>query len=230
VVNIYFSKINAPTLDPVPLSETTPGYMPLAFPTLFPDGAGDFYQCRLRKVDLGEYFKHLLRFRGGRLAQHRRFPWFALNTLQRARTRTRSKIFVRQNHDAGQLTAADIRDMLSENDESVVQKMMRYGSNLRGTRAYWSARRYELMDFIRERGCPDIFWTLSAADLQWPDLHRHMPGNALPSDNASTARQTRRLAVNNNLFCFDKIQNRDRESMGSTEFARLRYYSLLVDM
>jgi hypothetical protein len=31
------------------------------------------------------------------------------------------------------------------------------------------------MDFIHEKGTPDMFWTLSAADLQWPDLHRHMP-------------------------------------------------------
>jgi len=56
--------------------------MTMVFPTLFPDGAGDFYQARLRKVDLGEYFKHLLRFRGGRFAQHKRFPRFAFNTLQ----------------------------------------------------------------------------------------------------------------------------------------------------
>jgi len=113
----------------------------MAFPTLFPDGAGDFYQARLRKVDLGEYFKHLLRFRGGRFAQHKRFPWFAFNTLQRARTRSQSKVFVKQQHDAGQLTAADIRAMLAESDQHIVNQMIRYGANLRGTRAYWTARR-----------------------------------------------------------------------------------------
>jgi hypothetical protein len=89
-------KINAPNVDPAPLSESKPGYMTMAFPKLFPDGAGDSYQARLRKVDVGEYFKHLLRFRGGRFAQHRRFPWFAFNTLQWARTRSRSKVFVKQ--------------------------------------------------------------------------------------------------------------------------------------
>ena len=88
----------------------------MAFPSLFPDGTGDFNQARLRKVDLGEYFQHLICFRGGRFAQHRRFPWFAFNTLQRARTQNQSKIFVKQQHDAAKLTAADIQTMLEEGD------------------------------------------------------------------------------------------------------------------
>lgn len=111
--------------------------MTMAFPTLFPDGAGDFYQARLRKVDLGEYFKHLLRFRGGRFAQHKRFPWFALNTCCR-------------------------------HPRHVV---------------YWTARRHELMDLIREKGTPDVFCTLSAADLHWPDLHRHISQTVYPTED-----------------------------------------------
>ena len=49
---------------------------------------------------------------------------------------------------------------------------MRYGAKLRGTRV---ARRLELMDMIRAGTSPHAFFTLSAADLQWPDLHRHKP-------------------------------------------------------
>jgi ATP-dependent DNA helicase PIF1 len=192
--------MNTPYFDPAPLSESTPGYMTMAFPALFPDGAGDFYQPRLRKVDLGEYFKHLLRFRGGRFAQHRRFPWFALNTLQRARAVSQSKVFVKQQHDAARLTVTDIRAMLSESDEHIVNQMMRYGANLRGTRAFWTARRRELMDLIHEKGTPDAFCTLSAADLQWPDLHRHMPqtvGTAAGEDPRA-ARQGRQVSLNKN--------------------------------
>ena len=110
----HWLKINAPSLNATPLSETTPGYMTMAFPTLFPDSSGDFYQPRLRKIDLGDYFKHLLRFHCGRFAQHRRFPWFALNALQRARTHSCLNVFVKQQHDAPQPTAVDIRTLLSE--------------------------------------------------------------------------------------------------------------------
>ena len=61
--------------------------------------------------------------------------------------------------------------MLEEGDHHVVSKMMRYGAKFRGTRV---ARRQELMDMIRAGTSPHAFFTLSAANLQWPDLHRHM--------------------------------------------------------
>ncbi|KAJ6473604.1 hypothetical protein C8R47DRAFT_716414 [Mycena vitilis] len=73
--------IQAPPLDANPIDENTPGYMTMAFPTLFPDGRGDFHQNRPHKVHFGAYLDHLIRFKGGRFARHRRFPWFAFNTL-----------------------------------------------------------------------------------------------------------------------------------------------------
>lgn len=160
---------------------------------------GDFYQPRLRKLQLGEYFTHLLRFRDSRFARHRRFPWFAFNTLQRHRTRDRARIFVKQHHDAARLTADDIRSLLEEGDDVLVNRMVRYGGNLRGTRAYWLARRAELIDMINMRGSPHAFFTLTAADLQWPDLHRHMPVETeVPEGNAQAARRQNRLALNKN--------------------------------
>jgi hypothetical protein len=173
--------------------------MTRAFPTLFPDGTGDFFANRLRKVDLGDYFTHLMQFEGGRFARHRRFPWFAFNTLQRSRTRSQAKVFVKQNHEAGRMTAAELETLLQEGDQSVVRKMIRYGAKLRGTRAYWHARRNELIDMIRVKGSPHLFFTLSAADLQWPDLHRFMPSEIpVPEGDNATARRQRRLALERN--------------------------------
>ncbi len=57
-----------------PVNENTPGYMSMAFPTLFPDGKADFNQPRLHKIHLSDYFKHLVRYKDGRFARHRRFP------------------------------------------------------------------------------------------------------------------------------------------------------------
>ncbi|KAJ7151287.1 hypothetical protein C8R43DRAFT_836878, partial [Mycena crocata] len=88
-------EIHAPPLNPDPINESTPGYMALAFPTLFPDGKGDFHNIRTIKVEFGEYMTHLMRYQGGRFARHRRFPWFAFNTLQRQRTHSQAKIFER---------------------------------------------------------------------------------------------------------------------------------------
>lgn len=173
--------------------------MTQAFPTLFPNGQGDFYQGRIRDVDLGDYFAHLLKFHDGRFARHRRWPWFAFNTLQRQRSYSQARIFVKQKQDAAQLSAADIAAMLAEGDESLVRNMIRYGANLRGTRAYWSARRQEVTDMIRVLGSPHVFFTLSAADLQWPDLHKHMPPECeVPAGDDQAARRQRRLALINN--------------------------------
>lgn len=106
---------------------------------------------------------------------------------------------MRQAHDAASLTAGDIRTMLDDGDEALANRMICYGNDLRGTRAYWLARRAELVDMIRMQGAPHIFFTLSAADLQWPDLHRHMPNETdVPADDDRAARRQRRLALNRN--------------------------------
>ncbi|KAJ3505917.1 hypothetical protein NLJ89_g7163 [Agrocybe chaxingu] len=126
--------INAPDMDHAPLSEATPGYMIMAFPTLFPDGK-------------------------------------------------------------------DIQTLLAEGDQQLVSKMVRYGANLWGTRAFWLSRRHELLDMIRVKNSPHLFFTLSAADLQWPDLHKHMPNSDVDANgdlNPRAARQRRRTALTQN--------------------------------
>jgi hypothetical protein len=159
-------KIDAPPVDTTPLKETTPGYIPMTFPTLSPDGASDFHQARLRKVELGEYFNHLLRFRGGHFAQH---PWFSFNTLQRSRARCQSKIFIKQQHDAARLTAEDIQAMVAESDQKLALTIIRYGKQLWGTRACWLARQqHEVMDMTRDPNrlnSPHLFFTLSIYDI-----------------------------------------------------------------
>lgn len=96
-------------------------------------------------------------------------------------------------------SSGDIRAMLEDGDHSLVNRMVHYGGQLRGTRPYWLQRRGELIDMIRIKKTPHAFFTLSAADLPWPDLHAHMPNEVTvnPGDSAAEKRQ-RRLALNNN--------------------------------
>jgi hypothetical protein len=42
----------------------------IAFPILYLTGKADFNACRLRKVDLTDYARHLLCFRDGRFGHH----------------------------------------------------------------------------------------------------------------------------------------------------------------
>ena len=61
------------------------------------------------------------------------------------------------------------------------------GDQLRGKRPYWQARHRELMWMIKDLKCPHVFLTASAADCQWLDLHRQMPGPTLPPNSTEQA-------------------------------------------
>ena len=47
---------------------------------------------------------------------------------------------------------------------------LRYASSLRGTRQYWFKQRSRLIAIVDTLGLPTIFFTHSAANLQWPEL------------------------------------------------------------
>ena len=55
-------------------------------------------------------------------------------------------------------------------DSRLGERLMRFGTVLIGTRAYWSKCRVQLSDLIQQIGCPTIFFTLSAVYMQQPDL------------------------------------------------------------
>ena len=55
---------------------------------------------------------------------------------------------------------------------------MHFGSCLRGKKEYWNICHSELTDMISQIGCPTLFFTLSAVDTKWPDLHKVMPNSA----------------------------------------------------
>ncbi|CAB4412398.1 unnamed protein product [Rhizophagus irregularis] len=86
------------------------------------------------------------------------------------------KVYIRQNLSEKQLDVSDILEMISNGDQQLADRIMRYGEGLRGTRQFWIARRGELTDMIKQIGHKGlIFYTFSAADFYWPNLHRLMP-------------------------------------------------------
>ena len=60
-------------------------------------------------------------------------------------------------------------------------QVMRFSSSLHKTRQYWCTQRLNLAAMQEALGMPTIFFTLSAADTQWPkfqNLMRHYRPNA----------------------------------------------------
>ena len=158
--------------DPVDEFESE-GYFTRAFPTLFPTGVGEFLAPRQRSVRLGQYFKHSMRHYDGRFARHPRFRYFALNTMMRWRALETGRIYVRQNVGDAQISVRQLRTMASSDDDdwSLANRVIRFGRILHGTRQYWATQRANLRAMQETLGMPTVFFTLSAADLHWPELY-----------------------------------------------------------
>jgi len=123
-----------PEINGNPINEfQTPGYMVRVFPTLYPHGRGDFHSERVREIKPAEYFKHLIWYKDGRFARHKRWRYFALNSTMRWRELQEGKIYVKQNFKDGQIDVSDIQEMITNGDKQMADRIMRYGEGLRRT-------------------------------------------------------------------------------------------------
>jgi ATP-dependent DNA helicase PIF1 len=172
--------VDWPDIGSSPINEyNTEGLLDMAFPTLFPTGEADWLHPRICNIQLHEYGLHLLRYFDQRFGSHPRFRYFLLNMIMRHRSQATAAVFVKKNiHDNSPTTIEALRQQLLDlPDNKLAEHLMHFGSSLRGTRAYWTKCRTELTDMITQLGCPTLFFTLSAADTKWPDLHNVMPRN-----------------------------------------------------
>ena len=182
-----------PTIGGTPINEfTTEGYFSCAFPTLFPTGAADFSGRRQNQVTIGNYFKHLMMYDDSRFAKHPRFRFFALNTEMRWRALQTGRVYVRQHPGDAQLSLDELRDMVGRQGEAFSNRVLHYASSLHGTKQYWFRQRSRLLSMVDTLGLPTIFFTHSAADLQWPELARL----TCPDDPDSRASRTKAVIEN----------------------------------
>ena len=87
-------------------------------------------------------------------------------------------VFVKKNlGDTLPPTVHELANQLQDMPiDKIGERVTIFGSSLRGTRSYWNKSRAELTNMINQQGTPTFFFTLSAADTKWPDLHALMPG------------------------------------------------------
>lgn len=131
-----------------------------------------------------------------RFAKHPRFSYWALNMLQRSQILQQIGTFLKQNPGEQHLTVEQLRDMITNNSSDVLlSKLSRYIANITGSDAYWYRAKEELKAIIQYAGPPTFFFTLSAADMHWPDLHVLLGSNVTNNDNPSEVR--RQNVINN---------------------------------
>ena len=98
-----------------------------------------------------------------------------------------------------------IRGMVNSDNnqdlEALAQRIARQGAVLPGTRPYWSDASQKLKAQIQDKNCksPHLFFTVSATDIQWPDLHQHMPAYLrAPPENEQDTYWIRMANLNEN--------------------------------
>ena len=103
--------------------------------------------------------------------------------------------------------------MVGREGEVFSNRMLHYATSLHGTRQYWFKQRSRLIAMVDTIGLPTIFFTHSAADLQWPELACLIcPDDPDSSSSRSKAlRRTQRLPTGSSI-----IESRSWELLGTT--------------
>ena len=176
--------IDAPEVDTSsPINDYEEGNVPaLAFPWLFPDSKGGSLSegRRLKDVSLKQYFTHLLEFEDGRFEQDATFCYYAYNTMRKHGALSTANYYVNERPQIKGMTKDDFQSMSDKELDEFVKKLLKYRSKTPGTKQYWHNEKTKLLSMIEQLGDPVLFFTLSAADTFWPDLHAHIPGSDQP--------------------------------------------------
>ena len=124
-----------------------------------------------------EYALHLIHYHDNRFGQHTRFRYYIYNLIMCHRSNATASIFVKINlEDTLPPTILELVNQLQDMpNDKIGDRVTIFGSSLCGTRSYWNKSRAKLTNMINQQGTPTFFFTLSAADTKWPDLHALMP-------------------------------------------------------
>ena len=184
----------APRLDPPrkgqPVREDEPGLVSAAFPTIFPYGQGDFNQPRPFKVSFETWVRHVMLWGDHRAMTHKRFRYWALNTMLRVKAAQMRTVFYRQNPGDKDLTP----EMLSTKEarQALVKKMVTVTQGIPGSMGERWAMRADLERMVQqvdyesqlatgEPHQPSLFETFTCAVYKWAGLH-DMIEKLLPQD------------------------------------------------
>ncbi|XP_012152150.2 uncharacterized protein LOC105664038 [Megachile rotundata] len=135
--------LNWPTANFEPVNEyRQSGYIPLAFPHLFPDGKPDFLDfSRNITVSFREWCEFLMRSPDHRFAQDLRFRFHCINTMQRHDATRQSTIFAKKNDFTCNIQQLSLE---VQRNSSLLKRLLSWGFKIRGTSVYWYQRRLEL--------------------------------------------------------------------------------------
>ncbi|CAB4019984.1 myosin heavy fast skeletal muscle, partial [Paramuricea clavata] len=146
----------------------------LANPSKYPYGRGGLSTKRQRKITARKYFNQRLLHKDGRFASDIDYLLAAQYTVEAKQVRddmqitlrqTRGQSFQNRTVNAGLVKSSDNLQAMIRTDTA-----FKFLKNVRGSPAYWKTVLLDLLAMVRQLGMPTWFLTLSAADMQWPEV------------------------------------------------------------
>ena len=139
-------------------------------PDKFPYGTGTFNSDRPRKITYRKYFNQRLLDVDGRFARDLDYLFVAQYIAEAKQVVDDGDIFAMRQKPCRQFTAAQAKDQTILSQYVRKDKAYSFMKNIRGSPPYYQRTFYDLLAMIRQLGTPTWFFTLSAADLKWPDM------------------------------------------------------------
>ena len=147
----------------------------LSNPEKFPDGKNGLLSEREKPIQTRKYFNQRLLDVDGRFAKSTDYLLSAqyATESQQIHGNINHYVFRRgksRTHDGKILSARDVKhaDTLQELVKS--DKAYKIFKNIRGSPAYYQSLFYDILAMMGQLGTPTFFFTVSAADMKWPDL------------------------------------------------------------
>ena len=147
----------------------------LSNPEKFPDGKNGFLAEREKAISIRRYFNQRLLDFDGRFAR-------SIDDLLSAQYSTESQqihgninhyIFRRakaRSRDDQKIRAGDVKNKESLHELVRSDQAYKIFKNVRGSPAYFQSLFYDILAMMSQLGTPCWFFTLSAADMQWPGV------------------------------------------------------------
>ena len=139
-------------------------------PDKFPYGNGTFRSDRPRKLTYRKYFNQRLLDVDGRFATDLDYLFVAQYIVEAKQVRDDGNNFAMRQKPSRQFTAAQAKNQTLLSQFVRKDKAYSFMKNIRGSPPYYQRTFYDLLAMIRQLGTPTWFFTLSAADLKWPDM------------------------------------------------------------
>ena len=146
----------------------------LANPDKYPHGDFGYSVTRQKKLTFRKYFNQRILDADGRFAKDVEYLLAAQYVVEAKQVSDDSSIALRQTRDrvlrGGGVNAGLIRDAHNMKSMLRTDAAVKFLKNVRGSPAYWHKVLYDLLAMVRQLGTPTWFLTLSAADMQWPEI------------------------------------------------------------